>query len=176
MEQLLNQGSSISELGFLRVLQLVHEQTAALVESLKMHELPTIIPRSPQDSTEFRRSLVATTSSSGSSAAISVMLETAMEELFAPYTEGSRYIDKECKCLTDLYAGLLSVFAKYHVRISVLYLDVSHTSTGSSSSRNAHRLGPYVEPTWLIYRHSCSLWANCSGIDALRWNRCCSAQ
>jgi hypothetical protein len=117
MEQLLNRGSGISELSFLRILQLVHEQTAALVESLKMHELPAVIPRSPQDAAEFRRSLMTPSSNhSSSTTAVSTMLESAMEELFASYTEGQRYLDRECKCLTDLYAGLLSPFAKYHVR------------------------------------------------------------
>jgi hypothetical protein len=100
---------------FLRVLQLVHVQTAALVEDLKTYELPVIVPRSPQDTTEFRRSLGAAPAAMSGTTSVSAMLESAMEELFAPYTEGQRYIDKECKCLTDLYAKYLSVFAKYHV-------------------------------------------------------------
>ena len=43
------------------------------------------------------------------------MLETAMEELFMPYTEGQKYIDRESKSLTDLYANLLSNFTQFHV-------------------------------------------------------------
>jgi hypothetical protein len=116
MEQLLNRGSSISELAFLRVLQLVHEQTATLVEDLKAHELPVVIPRSPQDATEFRRTITSAAGAASNTAVVGVMLETAMDELFSTYTEGQRYLDRECKCLTDLYAKLLSVFAQYHVR------------------------------------------------------------
>jgi hypothetical protein len=120
MEQLLNRGSSVSDLGFLRVLQLVHEQTSALVEDLKLHELPVVIPRSPQDMTEFRRSMASSTATPSTTGAVSVMLETVMEELFASYTEGQRYLERECKCLTDLYAKLLSAFAQYHVCIHAL--------------------------------------------------------
>ena len=43
------------------------------------------------------------------------MLETAMEELFMPYTEGQKYIDHESRSLADLYANLLSNFAQFHV-------------------------------------------------------------
>ena len=43
------------------------------------------------------------------------MLETAMEELFIPYTEGSKYIDRESKSLTDLYSSLLNNFTHFHV-------------------------------------------------------------
>lgn len=43
------------------------------------------------------------------------MLETAMEELFMPYTEGQKYIDRESKSLTDLYVNLLNNFTQFHV-------------------------------------------------------------
>jgi len=43
------------------------------------------------------------------------MLENAMEELFVPYNEGAKYIDKECKTLQELYAEHLERFTKYHV-------------------------------------------------------------
>ena len=38
-----------------------------------------------------------------------------MEELFVTYTEGQRYIEREIKNLTELYAGYLSGFTRYHV-------------------------------------------------------------
>jgi exocyst complex component 5 len=116
MEQLLNEGASVCELGSLRMLQLVHSQTSALVEDLKGHELPTGIPRSPVDTSDFRRSTsgsAVTVATSG--AALGSMLDNAMEELFATYTEGQRYLDRESKCLTELYSKLLRAFARYHV-------------------------------------------------------------
>jgi exocyst complex component 5 len=125
METLLNQGASVSELAFLRILQLVHAQTTTLVDDLKTQELPVVVPRSPIDSSEFRRAIGGTgaaAAASGSNAAMGVMLDSAMEELFATYTEGQRYLDKECKCLTDLYAKLLSAFARYHVRYIYVYV------------------------------------------------------
>ena len=118
MEQLLHRGSDISDLAYLRVLQLVHFQTSALVEDLKSHELPHMSPRTPYEATEFRRSLAGSAPVTGpsTSAAISTMLETAMEELFVSYTEGQRYVERECKSLTILYGILLANFSRFHVR------------------------------------------------------------
>ncbi|THG98877.1 hypothetical protein EW026_g3392 [Hermanssonia centrifuga] len=103
LEQLVSRGTSLSDLAFLRILQMVHQQTSLLVEDLKSYELPSIIPRSPVDRTDFNQSLNA--AASGAVAAtttavtISAMLETAMEELFVPYTEGQRYLERESKSL-----------------------------------------------------------------------------
>lgn len=48
-------------------------------------------------------------------AAVATMLESAMDELFVPYMEGTRYLDKEGKSLTELYAGKLLRFTNWHV-------------------------------------------------------------
>ena len=118
MEQLLNRGAAISDLAYLRILQLVHIQTSLLVEDLKGYELPSITPRSPLDATEFRRTLSGNSSSTGlaTSTAIGTMLETAMEELFVQQTEGQRYLERESASLGQLYSNLLSNFTRYHVR------------------------------------------------------------
>ena len=126
MEGLLNTASSLSTLAFLRVLQLVHVQTASLVDDLKAYELTTTITRSPSDSTDVRKSLglpVSTSSSSVSgpagattSVSLSSMLETSFEELFVPYAEGPRYLEKESKNLGELYVDFLVKFTRYHVR------------------------------------------------------------
>lgn len=117
MEQLLHRGSDISDLAYLRVLQLVHFQASQLVEDLKTHELPQTVHRTPYEATEFRRSLTGSAPSAGlpQSAAISTMLETAMEELFVPYTEGQRYMERESKSLASLYGNLLAGFTRFHV-------------------------------------------------------------
>ncbi|KAG6812997.1 hypothetical protein H0H92_014928 [Tricholoma furcatifolium] len=117
MEQLLHRGSSISDLAYLRVLQLVHLQASTLVDDLKTYELPHVSPRTPYEATEFRRSLAGSaTLGPGTSSAVSTMLETAMEELFVPYTEGQRYLERESRSLGALYANLLSQFTRYHER------------------------------------------------------------
>jgi len=114
MEQLLHRGSEISELAYLRVLQMVHIQTSSLVDDLKNHELPHV---SPREAPEFRRSLTASAPITGhaTTMSISVMLETAMEELFVPYTEGQRYMEREIKSLGALCVNLLTSFSRYHV-------------------------------------------------------------
>ena len=107
------------ELSFLRVLQLVHHQTSILVEDLKAYELPSVIPRSPIDASEFNRSLkgvpASNAANTATAATISTMLETAMEELFVPYTEGQRYLEKESRSLGEMYASHLAKFTRYHV-------------------------------------------------------------
>jgi hypothetical protein len=121
MEQLLHRASDISDLAYLRVLQLVHMQISTLVEDLKLHELPHMSPRTPYEATEFRRSLAGAAPVTGpsTSAAISTMLETAMEELFVSYTEGQRYMERECKNLMFLYGNLLANFSRFHVRETI---------------------------------------------------------
>jgi hypothetical protein len=124
MEQLLNRGAAISDLTYLRVLQLVHIQTSHLVEDLKGYELPSIIPRSPLDVTEFRRTLSGNAAAAGPSTttAIGTMLETALEELFVQQTEGQRYLERESASLGQLYSNLLSNFTRYHVSVGTQQL------------------------------------------------------
>ncbi|KDQ64331.1 hypothetical protein JAAARDRAFT_223032 [Jaapia argillacea MUCL 33604] len=122
VEQLLNKASGLSDLAYLRMLQLVHVQTSVLLEDLKGYELPFSTPRSPLDVSEFRRSLIGAPATSGpastSSASLSSMLEAVMEELFVPFTEGQRYLERENKSLGELYATHLTPFTKYHERTS----------------------------------------------------------
>lgn len=113
MEQLIHRSSAISELSYLRILQLVHTQISSLVDDLKVYELPSTALRT-FDSPELRRANAATAGSSTST--FSNMLETAMDELFIPYTEGQRYLEKESKSLGTLYTSLLGPFARFHVR------------------------------------------------------------
>lgn len=119
MEQLLNKGLSISTLAILRVLQLVHVQVSTLVEDLKEYELQTSALRSPVDASEFRKSIMGLAAQSSSTNLVTVslssMLETAMEELFVTYTEGTRYLERESKSLGELYMEYLSKFTRFHV-------------------------------------------------------------
>lgn len=99
-----------------------------MVDDLKKHELPSLTP-SRSEATEFRNSLTNTPSVAhgATTTTVSAMLETAMEELFMPYTEGQKYIDHESKSLTDLYANLLSTFTQFHVSLVLS----SHPTTDS---------------------------------------------
>lgn len=115
MEQLLHRGSSISDLAYLRVLQLVHIQATSLVDDLKTYELPSVALRTPFEATEFRRTLTGS-AVPGTATSVGTMLESAMEELFVPYTEGQRYLERESRSLGSLFSALLANFTRYHVR------------------------------------------------------------
>ncbi|ESK94451.1 exocyst complex component protein [Moniliophthora roreri MCA 2997] len=111
MEQLLHKATVISDLAYLRILQLVHVQASALVEDLKTYELST-------SRVAYDRSLTGVAAAAGTttSATMTMMLETAMEELFVPYTEGQRYLERESRSLGTLYTGLLVNFTRYHAK------------------------------------------------------------
>lgn len=51
----------------------------------------------------------------GNAGPLAAMLDHAMEEIFVPWLEGTRYLESESKNLVELYAGLLSRFTRYHV-------------------------------------------------------------
>lgn len=138
MEQLINNASSISDLSFLRILQMIHRETSTLVDDLKTYELPSTIPRSPVEGNEsFKRfSTSKAVPATATAASISAMLETAMEELFVPYIEGQRYLEKESKSLSELYASFLTNFTRYHVSVDLL---ISSTRIKSASLRPQER-------------------------------------
>jgi hypothetical protein len=46
---------------------------------------------------------------------VAELLDQCIEDLFVPYTEGDRYIEKEKKSLDELYSSLLLQFNAYHV-------------------------------------------------------------
>ena len=137
MEQLLHKSGDMSELAYLRVLQLVHAQTSSLVDDLKSYELPYSLSRAPYEATEFRRSLSGSAPSVGPNitTTISAMLEAAMEELFIPYTEGQRYIEREMKSLGTLYTSLLAPFARYHVSFLVFRVILSSLTFVQKASK-----------------------------------------
>ncbi|KAJ7490369.1 exocyst complex protein [Mycena galericulata] len=148
MEQLLHRASAISDLAYLRVLQLVHVQATTLVDDLKTYELPSVAPRTPFEATEFRRSLTGSTvPGTTTSTTVSTMLESALEELFVPYTEGQRYLERESRSLGTLYSTLLVNFTRYHARtqkagkssmfdmmVNQLSAAAATTSTGGGST------------------------------------------
>jgi hypothetical protein len=88
-------------------------QISKLVEDLKAYDFSSSLTTraTPELGSEGSNAAVV----SNPTVAIGTMLENAMEELFVPYNEGAKYIDKESKTLQDLYAAYLERFTKYHV-------------------------------------------------------------
>jgi hypothetical protein len=61
--------------------------------------------------------------SSGAGASlVAGTLDGCMEELFGPWFEGGRYLERESKSLGELFVGFLHKFRRYHVSSSVLLL------------------------------------------------------
>lgn len=155
MEQLLNKASTISMLAFLRMLQLVHIQVSNLVEDLKELELESLAPRSQAESTELRRSIGGLSASSSTTnltatVSLSSMLESSVEELFVPYTEGTRYLERESKSLGDLYMNYLTRFSRYHVRRLIAFQSLRYelydVERGQQRWQEYH-VRPYGQPT-----------------------------
>ncbi|GAA5902521.1 hypothetical protein JCM8208_006909 [Rhodotorula glutinis] len=187
IETLIQTASSSSSLAYLRILHLARAQTASLVDDLKAHEFfrttsasasasalsgtSSLLPSSTGSASASQ--LVSPTSASfpgggpggaggggAGGAAVSQMLDASMEELFVPYMEGARYLDKEGKSLTELYAAKLIRFTNWHRatnkakpsntifdrmvnQLSSAAHQASHPS--SSSSTSAQHLQPAVE-------------------------------
>ncbi|KAF1840551.1 exocyst complex component Sec10 [Cucurbitaria berberidis CBS 394.84] len=98
LEMVLDKASDLSSLAFLRSLQASKIYVTQLVEDLKTHGLT----EHPEPVT----SQVAAT------------LDQQLEELFASYFIGERYIEREKKNLEEQYSSLLLKFTIYHSRRS----------------------------------------------------------
>lgn len=115
IEQLISvAASSSSTLAHLRVIHLAHQLTFALVQDLKSADLF-------KSATVLSSSLVSGSNSTLSNT-VAAMLDQSFEELFVPYIEAAKYLDKECTCLNELYASYLLRFLTWHVRVAPLLL------------------------------------------------------
>jgi len=104
LESLVQRATSISTLAVLRILNLSHSLCSSLIDDLKVYDA----------------TLSSGEGSKGATAGpgpLGTMLDSAMEEMFVPWLEGSRYLESENKNLVELYAGLLSRFTRYHVSL-----------------------------------------------------------
>lgn len=81
------------------------------MDDLKQYELPATTAHTTFEAAEPRSSVAPAAATSP----ISAILETAMDELFVPYIEGQRYLERESKSLAALYSDLLTAFTRYHV-------------------------------------------------------------
>jgi hypothetical protein len=111
----------LSELTFLRVLQMARSMSMALISDLKMYDFrgpgggPSKGDSTPQIAFLNEEAGEHTGAAQGAAAnPLSFMLESAVEEIFVPYMEGTKYMEKESKSLTELYALYLARFTQYH--------------------------------------------------------------
>ena len=107
LESILSRAAAISTLAVLRLLQLTHSTCASLIEDLKVYDFT--LGGSSSSSSK------AASVGASSTGPLATMLDQAMEEMFVPWLEGTRYVQSESKNLVELYAGLLSRFTRYHV-------------------------------------------------------------
>ncbi|QSL64679.1 hypothetical protein MERGE_001981 [Pneumocystis wakefieldiae] len=100
LEEIIKYAELNSTLAYLRVLQVTHSSLTDLVEDLKSFEQTSL---SSDLSNEY-------------SGLASYTLEQCLNDLFIPYLEGSRYIEKERKSLNELYSSFLYNFNLYHTQ------------------------------------------------------------
>lgn len=115
--------SGDSHLAFLRTLQMARSMSLNLVNDLKVYDFrgAGIVPSSRGDALGPDGTIGADGPTvNGLSAAgaggtsLGVMLDQAVEELFVPYMEGVKYLERESRSLTELYAAYLLRFSQYH--------------------------------------------------------------
>ncbi|CAG8657677.1 3453_t:CDS:10, partial [Dentiscutata heterogama] len=109
LESLLSHAESNSTLAYLRSLVAAHTATKELVEDLKGLDMR-------QKGLSDTSYLDANDASQQNSGTIAEILEQCIRDLFVPYTEGDRYIEKEKKSLGELYSSLLLQFTAYHTQ------------------------------------------------------------
>ncbi|ODO08976.1 hypothetical protein I350_02568 [Cryptococcus amylolentus CBS 6273] len=144
LENLVSRAASTSTLALLRILHLTHTICSALVDDLKAYDGVLTSPLGP------RSSLDAGSSSGGGEGSgkgagagtLSAYLDRALEEMYVPWLEGSRYLESESKNLVELYAGLLSRFTRYHETVleakpNSLLNKVVHQLASSSSAASS---------------------------------------
>ncbi|KAG8920301.1 Exocyst complex component 5 [Tulasnella sp. 417] len=138
IEMLLEKATAISTLAFLRLLQLAHIQISALVEDLRPYDLSAVMSASSSRAAVEGSSLdvLETRDARGMGVALpfGTMLESAMEELFVHYIEGTKYLEREGKSLGELYSEDLTRFTKVHLMMR------TKASSGGFLDRIANQL------------------------------------
>ncbi|CAG8447345.1 10562_t:CDS:10 [Acaulospora colombiana] len=128
LESLLTHAENNSTLAYLRSLAAVHVATKELAEDLKSLD---IRQKGLSDHNLFEPS----EEGSRGNNTIAEVLEQCIEDLFVPYTEGDRYIEKEKKSLGELYSSLLLRFTAYHAprATSLIQRAVNQITTSSQT-------------------------------------------
>ncbi|CAO1615975.1 unnamed protein product [Sympodiomycopsis kandeliae] len=138
-------GFYAGDLSFLRVLQMARSMSLALISDLKVYDFrgPGRGPSKGEASPSLGILNGASDSNEGghthSGYPLLHMLESSVEEIYVPYMEGQKYLERETKSLTELYAAYLAKFTQYHrqthkVKTSTIFDRVRAAAGGSSNS------------------------------------------
>lgn len=106
-----------NHLAFLRTLQLARNMSLNLVNDLKVYDFKGAgIVTSSTETISNDTGTFALHSGAAAAGASSLggMLDQSVEELFVPYMEGVKYLERESRSLTELYAVYLLRFSTYH--------------------------------------------------------------
>ncbi|CAD6890336.1 unnamed protein product [Tilletia laevis] len=121
--QVLDMYSGPANLAYLRALHMVRSCSLSLVNDLKVYDIRGSADNSSRNNTNFSSEngpdTVGTTTGPGGAGGaahspLASMLDQAVEELFVPYMESMKYIDRESKNLTELYLAYLTRFVNMH--------------------------------------------------------------
>ncbi|KAG0304479.1 Exocyst complex component 5 [Dissophora globulifera] len=107
IETLLERAQAKSALAYLRTLHSIHEQTVLLVEDLKKCEDTLKIGIN----TNVKGSNVSVTTQP-----LAQTLDRCLDDLFVPYLEGDRYMEKELLSLSEIYDSMLAKFTAYQLQ------------------------------------------------------------
>ncbi|KAF8939975.1 exocyst complex component Sec10-like protein [Dissophora ornata] len=107
IETLLERAQAKSTLAYIRTLHSIHEQTVLLVEDLKK--------------CEDTLKIGINTNMKGSNASVATQplaqtLDRCLDDLFVPYLEGDRYLEKELQSLCEIYDSMLAKFTAYQLQ------------------------------------------------------------
>ncbi|KAJ1030975.1 hypothetical protein NDA18_002200 [Ustilago nuda] len=150
--------STASHLAFLRALHMARTSALSLVNDLKMYDYRGAGIIAPSNTihgangnngsngdsvlsdslTLLGSDAVAAAGQLAGAAAspLAAMLDQSVEELFVPYMEGIRYIDRESRSLADMYAGLLSKYIAFHRAAAIAKKDKGTGNTIFNRMRN----------------------------------------
>jgi len=121
IEQIIETTASSSTLAFLRVIYLARSSTHALVEDIKALDFFKSASGGATGSNAAadQQAMAGVSVLSGNPTTLgsntttsTLILDLALAELFSPYLD--KYIDREQKSLTELYAGCLVKFTRWH--------------------------------------------------------------
>ncbi|KAK0545750.1 Exocyst complex component 5 [Tilletia horrida] len=109
-----------ANLAYLRALNMVRSSALRLVNDLKLYDVRGATEASNRANTNFSSSEGGADTSGVAAGAgashspLASMLDQAVEELFVPYMENMKYIDRESKNLTELYSLYLTRIINTH--------------------------------------------------------------
>jgi hypothetical protein len=148
-----NTTASENHLAFLRTLQLARNMSLHLVNDLKVYDFKGAGIVAPSQTADGRagpeassglgmNSVAGSAAAAAGNSALGVMLDQAVEELFVPYMEGVKYLERESRSLTELYAAYLLRFSTYHrathhTKTSTIF-DRVRTQIAASNVNNAN--------------------------------------